>query len=204
MKWFKSKYEGLKTTSRPPAEGRVPMAIPETHQTASSAFLSKGQDVEQGISGRPQSQIASQTLRVEQLPPGAGDSEIQVVPSNENTSQSSNEDLWDIAYENLRKLDERLVLEFEKSLIKESSPKSTMTSNFHDAKGLKREIQMAELVRERLKAIDNSKWTLKIGRKTVVVQEQMDRLVKVVAFAKDFVGSIVASNPHGAIAWAGV
>ena len=163
--------------------------------------------MEQNISGRPQSQSASQALQIEQLPSGTavpGDSEIQVVPFNENSSQSSIEDLWDIAYENLRKSDERLVLEFEKSLIKESGPKSTTTSNFHDAKGLKREIQMAELVRERLKAIDNSKWTLKIGRKTVVVQEQMDRLVKVVAFAKDFVGSIVASNPHGAIAWAGV
>jgi hypothetical protein len=180
----------------------------ETERAASSSLISVRQDVLHDLSGQLPNMETSLVLCKEPQPgtrdANLGDSGMQVVSFKEKSFQSPNEDLWDIAYENLRESQKRLILEYEKALAKESASKATSTFNFDNAKGLGRETQMADLVKERLKAIDDSKWRLKVGSKTVVIQEQIDRLVKVVTLAKDFFSSIVASTPQGAIAWAGV
>jgi hypothetical protein len=147
----------------------------ETEGTASSALISVRQDVPHDLSGQLPSLETSLVLRKEpQLETSdahLGDSGMQVLPSKEKSSQSPNEDLWDIAYENLMESQKKLILEYEKALAKESASKATSTFSFDNAKGLGRETQMADLVTERLKAIDDSKWRLKVGNKTVVIQE---------------------------------
>ena len=40
--------------------------------------------------------------------------------------------------------------------------------------------------------------------KTIVVEEEADRVVKTIVFVKDFVSSGVSVDPHAALAWAGV
>jgi len=231
MGHFSDLVRKLKSRSRPPVEERLAPAPPappaspvrvaqsspstrsrngndEIERTVSSALISVGQDVPHDLSGQLPNMKTSLAL-CKELQPGTGDANLedsgmQVVSFKEKSFQSPNEDLWDIAYENLRESQKKLILEYEKALAKESATKATSTFNFDNAKGLGRETQMADLVKERLKAIDDSKWRLKVGSKTVVIQEQIDRFVKVATFAKDFVSSIVASTPQGAIAWAGV
>ena len=41
------------------------------------------------------------------------------------------------------------------------------------------------------------------GRK-IVLQEQVNRIIRVIMFAKDFVSSAVNAEPHAALAWTGV
>ncbi len=70
--------------------------------------------------------------------------------------------------------------------------------------GLDKERQLSELIAKRLKIIEEARWKFDVGNQTIEVKAQADRIVKTVVFAKDFVSSAVSSDPHAALAWAGV
>jgi len=69
---------------------------------------------------------------------------------------------------------------------------------------LDKEKQLSELIVKRLQIVEDARWKFEIGNQTIEVKAQVDRIVKTVIFAKDFVSSAVSSDPHAALAWAGV
>ena len=115
-------------------------------------------------------------------------------------------DLWDRAYKLLR--DDRstrgLLESYEKILlseIKDGIASQTLPASFES---FDRQPQLAALVSKKLQAVDNARWRFHIRDETIEVKAQVDRLVKAVLFAKDFVSSAVSSEPHAALAWTGV
>lgn len=64
--------------------------------------------------------------------------------------------------------------------------------------------QMSHLIRKKLQEIDDRKWKIELGRHTLVVQEQVNRIASAVAFANNFITSALSGDPHAALAWAGV
>ena len=139
-------------------------------------------------------------------------------------------DLWDRAYEQLKARNEDLVLQYEKilaenlrishasqSLASMSVPPGLMPGVSRTGPKLsdenvmlarfgthRRQIQMNALLNEKIKDNESSVLKIRIGTSEVTVREQVDKVVKVIAAAKDFVGASLASEPHAALAWTGV
>lgn len=138
-------------------------------------------------------------------------------------------DLWDRAYKQLKDKNEHLVLQYE-SLLAENLRTShashslaktsilpelglgqpaeihvSTSSNFLAPLGSpQRQHQMKALLEEKIKDDEDAILKFNIGSTQVIVRDQLDKVVKVVAAAKDFVGASVASEPHAALAWTGV
>lgn len=77
--------------------------------------------------------------------------------------------------------------------------------NLGDGDPLKREKQMSALVDEKLAAMNDKRWRIKMCGRSVEIREQVDRVVKVVLVAKDFITPFANLDPvHAGLSWAGV
>lgn len=125
---------------------------------------------------------------------------------SQSLAESPPNDLWDRAYELLREDEnsKQVIQAYEKILLselEEGNDSPTISAGLGTSR---REGQMSALVQKKLKAVDDAQWKFFPGDKTVEVKAQLDRIVKAVLFAKDFVSSAVGTEPHAALAWAGV
>jgi N-terminal domain of NWD NACHT-NTPase len=113
------------------------------------------------------------------------------------------ESLWDRAYQELRDKKGDLVDAFENLLM--SEPEIESTASLDNADASKREKQMSALVDKKLAIMNKEQWRFKVGGKSVEVREQVDRIVKVVLVAKDFISSAaIIDLIHAGLPWAGV
>ncbi len=115
------------------------------------------------------------------------------------------DDLWDRAYSLLvdDKEGRKLIYVYEKVLQAEiggTNPPDVFTSE--NISG--RQIRLSSLVSKKLKQMDDDSWWFQFGERVVEVKAQVDRVLKAVVFAKDFVSSVASTEPHAALAWAGV
>ncbi|KAL9063919.1 MAG: hypothetical protein Q9161_009197 [Pseudevernia consocians] len=112
-------------------------------------------------------------------------------------------DLWDQAYQCLRedKTTKELLRRYERILVSELNDGDTIPS---DVDAVSRKQQMATLVRKKVELMNESGWTFQWRDETVDVKAQIDRIVKAVLWAKDFISSAVSTEPHASLAWAGV
>ena len=75
----------------------------------------------------------------------------------------------------------------------------------NDGDTSKREKQMSALVNKKLAFMNEKQWRIKVCGRSVEVREQVDRIVKIVLVAKDFVSSVASMDPiHAGLPWAGV
>ena len=63
---------------------------------------------------------------------------------------------------------------------------------------------MKALLNEKIKIDEEAVWKLRVGDNQILIRDQIGKVVKVVAAAKDFVGAALASDPHAALAWTGI
>jgi hypothetical protein len=111
---------------------------------------------------------------------------------------------WDEAYKSLTKDFPRLVEHYEAILAKEEEDEGG-ESEKRSAIGISHsESRLASLASKKLEAIDESRLRIRLGSKTIVVNDGVDQVLKVVIAAKEFVSGVVASEPHAALAWTGV
>ena len=115
-------------------------------------------------------------------------------------------DLWDRAYDLLMENEDgrKLMDSYEKVLLSELLDNDISVQASNSLAGFDKEKRMSELITKKLDIVEKARWTFNVGDKTVEVKAQVDRIVKAVLYAKDFVSSAVNSEPHAALAWAGV
>ena len=115
-------------------------------------------------------------------------------------------DLWDRAYESLRedKDSRKLMDAYEKILLSDLNDDHSFPAVAEGTGTSKRERDMSALVEKKVKAVEDARWNFQLGERTVEIKTQVDRIVKAILFAKDFVSSAVSAEPHAALAWAGV
>ena len=115
-------------------------------------------------------------------------------------------DLWDRAYESLREdKDSRKLLDaYEKILLSDLNDDHSFPAVAGGAETSKRKSAMSALVEKKVKAVEDARWKFQLGERAVEMKTQVDRIVKAILFAKDFVSSAVSAEPHAALAWAGV
>lgn len=69
---------------------------------------------------------------------------------------------------------------------------------------LQREDRLASLVTRKVDAIHREKLTLQICTKSIIVREQVEKVVNGIRATKDVIGGLAVLEPHAALAWAGV
>lgn len=55
-----------------------------------------------------------------------------------------------------------------------------------------------------MKDVDLAKWQIKAGNHSLVLRDQFEKAIKVIVATREFISSAVSSEPHAALAWAGV
>lgn len=116
------------------------------------------------------------------------------------------EDLWDRAYELLRHdaSTRKLVENYERVLLSELGISHNLPGLSSNIEDYNREKQLSSLVSKKLQVVEEARWKFHVGDRTVEVKPEIDRIIKAVLFAKDFISSAVSSEPHAALAWTGV
>ena len=127
---------------------------------------------------------------------------------------SHKSDLWTQAYEDLTKDDSKLVAALEEFLNKEALKIRTDRSDANKPSGditllpqgsPDREERLSKFIQTRLAAMNDKKWRLGLGEHSVEILEQVDRIIKTVMVAKDFVSSLSSMDPvHAGLPWAGI
>jgi hypothetical protein len=111
--------------------------------------------------------------------------------------------LWDRAYDDLRDENKKLAEAFEKILLAE--PEVGPNASLNDRDTSKREKQMSTLVEKKLAIMNDKQWRIKVCGRSVEVREQVDKIVKIVLVAKDFISTAASLDPvHVGLPWAGV
>ena len=110
------------------------------------------------------------------------------------------QDLWDEAYEALRKTNTKLVERYEETIVRIDQE----VVHLGPLGSVARQEQLSAFITRRLDSIEKDKTSFVVAGKRVVLQEQVNKVVRIIMFAKDFVSSAVNAEPHAALAWTGV
>jgi ankyrin repeat domain-containing protein 50 len=114
------------------------------------------------------------------------------------------ENLWDLAYELLKNdKEKRQLIETYEKILSEESKGSPLVA-YDVASTRDREQQMSRIVQEKFQAVQDARWKFEVFSKEIEVRKQFDRAVGAVIWAKDLITPAVSSEPHTALAWAGV
>lgn len=111
--------------------------------------------------------------------------------------------LWNEAYEQLREEDEQLIVAFEKDLLAQGKERPGGNDN-HDVLDDSHETQLQHLVERRLADIQQTRMQFTVGGRDIIVKDQARRVIHAILSVKDFISSAVSSEPHAALAWAGI
>lgn len=96
-----------------------------------------------------------------------------------------------------------LVEAFENMLIPGHETKAPWHPSDNDPLG--REKRMSALVDEKLATMNDNRWRIEACGRSVEIREQVDRVVKVILVAKDFITPFANLDPvHAGLPWAGV
>ena len=110
-------------------------------------------------------------------------------------------DLWDEAYKVLRndKQKSALLDRYERVLSTGEASKPLGPIGTRS-----REAQLAMVIDTRLEEVKTATLKYNVGGREIVVDEVVHGIVQKIITAKDFISTAVSSEPHAALAWAGV
>lgn len=121
----------------------------------------------------------------------------------EKTKAKEAKSRWDKAYDSLRREKEDLVNDFEKILL--SEPELGRSAILDSTEPDAREKTMRSFVSKKLAVMNDKKWRLNVAGSSLEIREQVDRLLKTILVAKDFISSVASMDPiHAGLPWAGV
>ncbi|KAL4861190.1 hypothetical protein BDV12DRAFT_73200 [Aspergillus spectabilis] len=106
--------------------------------------------------------------------------------------------LWDKARSQLLDKAPELINAFKKDLLGLQGRESQVPTDGGN------EPDLFHLVKQQLAALESSRLGLEVGGKRDVIREQFARVVHAVISVKDVKTAVVSSEPHAALAWAGV
>ena len=147
-------------------------------------------------------------------PQNAAISQAQKQSSDEAFIRQNHEHdgLWNRAYQELKARDEKLIIKYEaclahydkKRLASTTQEPNEMEASIKASSEGSPNVQMRALLQAKIEDDEAAVWALHVGGSDVVVRHLVDKAVKIIVFAKDFVSAAVASEPHAALAWTGV
>ncbi|KAI0903459.1 ankyrin repeat-containing domain protein [Ustulina deusta] len=161
--------------------------------------------VEEASSDAPVNLDGSSTL----TPPPVDTPPAQSSPPGGSSSKSSPtltdgdtpiQDLWNLAYTNLRIEDEELIAKYEAQLSGNLSAGLVLTLG---SKFCVKD-HMHAILQRKMDEVNRDAWKLKFGSSDVQVREVVQPVLGVVNRANNFITAAVSANPHASLAWVGV
>lgn len=147
-------------------------------------------------------------------PQDAAISQPQKASSNEAFIRqgSEHEGLWNRAYQELKARDETLFFKYQaclahydkKRLASTVQEPDEMVADIKASSEGPHNVRMRALLQAKIEDDEAAVWALHIGGSDLIVRHLVDKAVKIIVFAKDFVSAAVASEPHAALASTGV
>lgn len=113
-------------------------------------------------------------------------------------------ELWNQAYEQLRKGEPKLIEKYENEISLHVSSMVGATVAISGLGKVRRREQMEVLVKQKLKEDEDGKWRIPLGKDRIAIRDLAGHVVGIVDWGKEFVGTALESSPYGSIAWAGV
>ena len=105
--------------------------------------------------------------------------------------------LWDEAYKKLKREQPKLFELYKRCIVASSDESATPPRlNLDNLDSEQREQYLANQIEKRLQTIQEQEWS--------TAGDIYKKIVKMVLFAKDFVGQAISNKPHAALTWAGV
>ncbi|KAL7926925.1 ankyrin repeat-containing domain protein [Trichoderma austrokoningii] len=109
-------------------------------------------------------------------------------------------ELWNIAYDKLRKEDERLIKDYEYKVQKNLK---ASISNAIDSKISMRD-QMDIILRSKMDEVNQNTWKLRFGSSEVQVKDLAQPILSVINWANTYINGALTPNLCASMAWAGV
>ncbi|KAK2781751.1 hypothetical protein FQN53_000435 [Emmonsiellopsis sp. PD_33] len=106
--------------------------------------------------------------------------------------------LWEEAYSILQKEDPKIIDAYERDLLAVQDPEKEAPN------GAERETQLRNLLDSKLQDVENSQLKITVNGETVVIKDQVRKVVQSILAAKKVIGAIVALEPHASMAWSGL
>ncbi|KAG8527393.1 uncharacterized protein KY384_007545 [Bacidia gigantensis] len=91
--------------------------------------------------------------------------------------------LWEQAYESLKESEPHLIQAYEKILARESGSQGVITHGDRSEK----EKEMSLIIKARLNQMDERRWKIRLGSKSVDCRKQVDKVVRFLIIAKDII-----------------
>lgn len=111
--------------------------------------------------------------------------------------------LWGSAFSRLSDEKPDLVRRF--SSILQSEADGVTLSSESGQQGPPTEAQLSDLIERKLAAMKNRQWRISLGKISIELRKQIDRVLQIVIEAKDLGSSLASMDPiHAGIPWAGV
>ncbi|KAJ5525836.1 WD domain-containing protein [Penicillium frequentans] len=165
--------------------------VPSSHRRSQSESSVKAD----GQSSR-RSSVSQAATREDDIEPQPADISIGI------------DDLWGRAYERLCEESPELLDSYNKALLEFDSSLSSPNANFAAASGIveaeKRRDQIKNIAAKHLKYLSDERLCFRMNGKELIVRDQAQRIINGVLAVKDVVSAAISSDPHAAIAWAGV
>ncbi|KAL3478812.1 hypothetical protein BJX99DRAFT_256220 [Aspergillus californicus] len=181
---FREKFR--RVLRRPEAKEQQPgQQHPE--ESASSKASSDPTTIHSDPPSAPPSSTSQNPPTPSSPPPNTADS--QALVSN---------GLWDEARSQLLDEAPELINAFENGLLGLQGRESQVPTDGRN------EPDLLLLVKQRLAALESSRLGFEVGGKRDVIREQFARMVHAVISVKDVITAVVSSEPHAALAWAGI
>ena len=119
--------------------------------------------------------------------PGAKNQQLQSIPYDSLLGSDQPQDLWDRAHRLLRedKSKKQLLVAYERILLSELD-KDVPPITFVDWGSRDRTRQVSRLIEEKLKALKESSWRLQLGKQTVEIKSQIEKIIKTVLWGAIF------------------
>ncbi|KAJ5721674.1 uncharacterized protein N7483_009608 [Penicillium malachiteum] len=118
--------------------------------------------------------------------------------SDFDVARLSFEGYWKDAYEKLQDEDPKLVESYRKILLQQIAERDETPS------GTNNDPVLEEFIKTRLQEIEKTQLKLEISGREIVAREQVRRIMNAILSVKDFISTAVSSEPHAALAWAGI
>lgn len=109
-------------------------------------------------------------------------------------------ELWNSAYEKLRKENKRLIDEYETKL-KESA--AVAMDHVPDTKE-NRQKWMSQILRQKMEQIQKDAWKFMFLGSEIRPAETVESVLRVIKMVNDSITTTVVSNPCASLAWAGI
>ena len=111
--------------------------------------------------------------------------------------------IWERAFTQLGDAEPDLIHRFNSILVSEAKGPDEHAG--HDSPTPPTQAKMSKLIESKLAAMQDRQWKVSLGKKTIEIRAQVDRILQIVIVAKDLGSSLASMDPiHAGIPWAGV